>query len=307
MEPFVSSARNVHSQYGEDGLLEWLLGELGLTAGFFVEFGAWDGRHLSNCRLLFEKGWGGCFIEGDPTRYKDLVGRYESAKDRIRPVCAFVSAEGPDSLDSILEREGVESIDLLSIDIDSDDYAVWKGVRKHRPKVVIIEYNPTIPFDTRYVNPRGRNRGNSALSLVELGVAKGYRLVAGTRGNLVFIEAENENERLPTISLQQLKDAVGGGFRFFFGMDGTLLREAGHTIRETEIFRVPWSEFMAAQPVPRFLRTFDAQPKLKKIVSGLILLLTRPLATIRMLREERANPRPPERNVYESNSDEPVS
>ena len=194
---------------------------------------------------------------------------------------------------------GIQAIDLLSIDIDSDDYAVWQSVTDYRPAVVIIEYNPTIPFDVRYVNPRGRNHGNSALALVELGREKGYDLVAGTRANLVFVDAEKRPASMPAITLQDLKDAVGGGFRFFFAMDGTLLREAGHTIRETEVYRIPWTDYVAPQPLPRFLRRFDARAGLKKALSAVTLLVTRPGAVVHMLRQRASTPRPEERQIYE--------
>lgn len=298
MTDFAVAARNVHSQYGEDGVLEWVLEQLGLQAGYFVEFGAWDGIHLSNCRHLYEKGWSGCLIEGDPTRFKDLEATYQG-EARADLICAYVAISGDMCLDSLLTRKGVKSVDLVSIDIDSDDYAIWKSLEAYRPKVVIIEFNPTIPFDTRYVNPAGTNRGNSALSLTELATEKGYDLIAGTRGNLVFVDKDVRPTSLEPISLQHLKDVVGGGFRFFFGMDGTFLREAGHTIRDTEVYRVPWTTYMAAQPVPRFLRQFDTQSGLKKSLSLVLLGLTRPLAAIRMLREERSNPRPPEKQIYE--------
>ncbi|NNE69106.1 MAG: hypothetical protein HKN29_01950 [Rhodothermales bacterium] len=298
MLEFTAAARNVHSQYGEDGVLAWTLDQLGISSGSFVEFGAWDGVHLSNCRYLFEQGWRGCLIEGDSDRFRDLERTYHG-ETRAKLVCAFVETSGVNSLDSLLERAGIESVDLASIDIDSDDYAVWKSLTRFRPRVVIIEYNPTIPFDTRYVNPPGKNRGNSALSLVELGLEKGYDLVAGTRGNLVFVDSNDRPTKLDAISLQSLKDAVGGGFRFFFGMDGTFLREAGHTIRETEVYRVPWTDYMAAQPLPRFLRHFDSRSRLKKIVGAVLLLITRPFSAIRMAQDQRTNPRPAERQIYE--------
>jgi hypothetical protein len=298
MTEFAAAARNVHSQYGEDGILEWVLEHLGVRQGYFVEFGAWDGVHLSNCRHLFQNGWSGCLIEGDKTRFKDLEKTYQG-EERADLICAFVAISGDKCLDSLLSGNGVQSVDLLSIDIDSDDYAIWKSLESYRPKVVIIEFNLTIPFDTRYVNPPGLSRGNSALSLVELGAEKGYDLVAGTRGNLVFVDKDIRPPSLETISLQTLKDTVGGGFRFFFGMDGTFIREAGHTLRETEVYRVPWTEYAAAQPLPRFLRRFDSRSGLKKFVGLALLVLTRPAAAIRMVLEERANPRAPEKQIYD--------
>lgn len=85
----------------------------------------------------------------------------------------------------MLKRQGVTEIDLLSIDIRSDDLPVWRRVSTWSPTIVIVELNPVIPFDTRYVNPPGANHGNSALALKELGDEKGYILAEGLFRNLV--------------------------------------------------------------------------------------------------------------------------
>jgi len=75
-------AANVHSQYGEDGILSEIYRRLGVTAGFFVEFGAWDGMHLSNSYALVEAGWSGCYIEGDPDRFRTLCDNLPQATVR---------------------------------------------------------------------------------------------------------------------------------------------------------------------------------------------------------------------------------
>ncbi len=67
---------NVYSQAGQDGILREIFARLGIADGVFVEFGAWDGRFLSNCRLLFEKGWAGLFIEADRKKFDDLCRNY---------------------------------------------------------------------------------------------------------------------------------------------------------------------------------------------------------------------------------------
>lgn len=89
---------NVHSQCGEDGVIGYLLGLAGISEGYFVEFGAWDGKHLSNSALLAEKGWAGCFIEGDVVRFQDLLTNY-GKNSKISPVNAYVTSNGGNSLD----------------------------------------------------------------------------------------------------------------------------------------------------------------------------------------------------------------
>ena len=79
-------------------------------------------------------------------------------------------------------------IDLLSIDIDSDDYAVWQNFVEHSSKVVVIEINASIPMHIEYIQQAGSNKGNSARAMYNLGIAKGYSLVAATKGNLFFVQ-----------------------------------------------------------------------------------------------------------------------
>ena len=87
----------------------------------FVELGAWDGKHLSNTYVLCEKGWRGCYIEGVAERYAQLCRNIPAAN--VVRIHAFVTPDGANSLDNLLARDAV---DLLSIDIDSDDLAVWE-------------------------------------------------------------------------------------------------------------------------------------------------------------------------------------
>ena len=75
-------ARNVHSQRGEDGIIEKIFDTIKPQNKWFVEFGAWDGIHLSNTRLLAEKGWSGVFIEASEKRFNELKNNYKD-NDKI--------------------------------------------------------------------------------------------------------------------------------------------------------------------------------------------------------------------------------
>jgi hypothetical protein len=66
---------NIYSQNGEDGIIEEVFKRLGLdefNKFWVVEFGAWDGKHLSNTFNLIKKGAASCLIEGDSTKFLDL-------------------------------------------------------------------------------------------------------------------------------------------------------------------------------------------------------------------------------------------
>lgn len=186
---------NVYSQTGEDGVLAAVFEIIPPEPNpWCVEFGAWDGVHLSNTRNLVEtRGFTPVLIEADKTRFRDLKATY-----RDKPEACLINAMvgfGPeDNLDCLLADTAIPyDFELLSIDIDGNDYHVWKAMTRYRPKVVIIEYNPTIPTPVRFVqqaNPR-RNQGCSLLSLVELGREKGYELVCALTMNAVFVRQED--------------------------------------------------------------------------------------------------------------------
>lgn len=277
---------DIHSQNGEDGILQKLFEVLGVTNGCFCEFGAWDGKHLSNTYLLYTRGWRGCYIEGDATRFLDL--KKNITRSDTACVHAFVGTEGENSLDNILTRslpDGVH-VDLLSIDIDSDDLAVWQSLRRYRPSVVVIEYNPTIPIDIHYVNPRGENKGNSPRSIFEFGRQSGYELVAVTQTNLIFLDAPLNRGRFRTFELDAPELSLG--YRFFFGMDGSLLRAFvnGGPAEQREFYNVPWSRALLPQPLPRRLRRFDP-PGWRKfyplVTSALSAVVRRPTTAVPFL------------------------
>ncbi|MGD0576024.1 MAG: hypothetical protein ABSB61_11775 [Anaerolineales bacterium] len=182
--------RNVYSQNGEDGVLEEILSRLGVERGSFVEFGAWDGKHLSNTYRLLEIGWKAVYIEADQAKYDQLVLNMRGFQDRVTTIHALVEATGEGSLDNLLARTSLApDFELLSIDIDSFDWHVWKGLSHYRPKIVIIEINSSIPVGVFQTHRDARVRGSSFASTVMLGRAKGYVPVCHT-GNLFFVDQE---------------------------------------------------------------------------------------------------------------------
>ncbi len=188
-------ARNVTSQFGEDGIIAEIIKIVGDDmAKYCVEFGAWDGKYLSNTwSLVNDHGWGVCYIESDRKRYLDLKQRH-SENPKVTAINALVTdASIPDtSLSALLRKAGVlERIGVVSIDIDGNDYQVWRDFQGFNVDVVVIEYNYTIPPDVEYIDEGGRAfMGSSALALVNLAKSKGYCLVACTITNCIFVRNE---------------------------------------------------------------------------------------------------------------------
>jgi hypothetical protein len=221
-----SYSKNVTSQNGEDGILEKIFEVIGDKnySKWCVEFGAWDGKHLSNTyNLIVNKGWSSVLIEADPKKFKQLMS---NLGDRENLYCfqAWVGFESNDNLESILSKTPIpKEFGLASIDVDGCDYYIWESIQNYKPLVVIIEYNPTVPNDIIFVLDKdmSRRQGSSLLALIELGKQKGYELVAVTRTNGIFILAEKYS--LFGIQDNDINKMVcDSGKRIWQGYDGTI-------------------------------------------------------------------------------------
>lgn len=188
----------LESQNEEDGITWALLNRAGLETRRFVEIGA--GVNGGNSGFLArECGWSGLMIEAEEARAGKLRRRLDPA--RVAVAAQRVSRE---NVNEILETHGASGqADLLSIDIDGNDFWVWEALTVCAPRVVVIEYNPwfgperrlVIPYDPEFDRSRlGERRyyGASLAALEALGRRKGYRLIVTepTRVNAFFVRAD---------------------------------------------------------------------------------------------------------------------
>ena len=192
--PFVSGTGDElecmdHSQHGESEIISELVSKIPTPHRFCVEFGAWDGKNLSNTFTLVERnGWRALYIEGNPRRSAQLK-QTATEFPTITAINTFISTIGNDSLNSILSRQHVPAdFELLSIDVDGADYDIWESLAGFTPSIVIVEHNSSMPPGFHYVDRGGLGFiGSSATALCNLAHAKGYDLVACTLTNSVFL------------------------------------------------------------------------------------------------------------------------
>lgn len=188
LNEFQSSAT---SQHGENGILEKLFQAIGVENRTLVDVGAFDLKKLSNVYPLWNQaGWRAVLVEGNPVYYGRM--KKEGVPANVTLINRFVKPKGEASLDRLLGELNVPArLDLLSVDVDSVDYHIWKNLNLFKPRAVIIEYNPTIPPHLSVVPAEhGSFVGSSAKALLELGKSKGYALVACTKTNLFFVWEE---------------------------------------------------------------------------------------------------------------------
>lgn len=262
MEPLHTFAADIHSQFGEDGIIGEVLDRIGTVvepSRWCVEFGAADGVWLSNtCDLIRSRSYRAVLIEADAQRAAALAQNHPGSE--VIKLSRRVGLDGADRLDAILSSSGVPvDLDVLSIDIDGCDYWVLDSLEIHRPRVIVIEFNPTIPNSVEFVQPRDFSvqQGSSPLSITRLAEAKGYVLVAVTFVNLILVRADLVDAVLGAgaapPSLSDLRDDADCITHVFAGYDGTLLFSGAQV-------RLPWHQLEIdperLQPVPRVWRSF---------------------------------------------------
>jgi hypothetical protein len=173
---------SVFSQNGEDGVLYQLFRRLGVRSRYFVEFGAGTGAE-ANCVLLADVyGWRGLFMESESDPYRALERKYRG-NPKIRTKQTSVTAQNVDAL--LLGADVPPEIDLLSIDIDGNDFWVWRAIGSVSARVVVIEYNANLVLKRELVMPRDDAHrwdetdyyGASLGAYRALAQEKGYRLI----------------------------------------------------------------------------------------------------------------------------------
>ena len=253
-------ASDTASEFGEDGIISAALDLLPDKNGWCIEFGACDGRlHSNTYNLITSRDYRGVLIEPDKERFRDLQSTHGSGKHIL--LNASVGFTETDSLDALLPAEVPKEPDLLSIDIDGNDYHAWAAIKSFRPKLLLIEFNPTIATGTRFVQEQrnGINQGSSAASLVELGRAKGYELIAITRINLLFVDsAYYPLFHIPDNSLEVMRTDESDVPHIFVGYDGKVfLSERGGFGSISLLWHPPLTlRESTVQGLPRYLRTF---------------------------------------------------
>ena len=173
-----------YSQHDEDGMIQEIFKRTGVSNRVFVEFGVGDGTE-NNTVYLMLSGWRGLWIDGSDANAAAIRARFSSfiQSGQLSFVQGFVDR---DLINGMIEKTGHSGeIDLLSIDIDGNDYWVWEVMSIVKPRVMVIEYNAVFRPPVAVVAEYNRNfvwdgtsyYGASLQALEGLGARKGYALV----------------------------------------------------------------------------------------------------------------------------------
>ena len=221
----------VFSQWGEDGIIQHLLRHIKIDRKIFVEFGVEDYRESNTRFLLVNNNWTGLILDGDSTNVRNIKTSRIYWAYNIKAEHAFVTAE---NINELLSENGITGeIGLLSIDIDGNDFWVWRAINVVNPVIVVVEYNHrfgnqaavTIPYDANFDRTRTAEPlvyfGASLRALCWLAERKGYAFVGcNSNGvNAFFVR----KDKLPS-AIRELTPGEGyveGKFTETLSADGT--------------------------------------------------------------------------------------
>ncbi len=209
----------IFSQNGEDGILLYLFSMIGTPTRRFVELGIGDGRQCNTANLSINFGWNGLLVDAKAQNVSAARKYYQqNLGERAADVRILHTRASMENINEALKNNGfVGEIDLLSIDIDGNDYWLWQAIEVISPRIVVIEYNAsfgntkpiTIHYDPDFslsrAHPSGFYYGASLPALAKLAEKKGYVLLGcETAGvNAFFGRKDVLGGKLEPVPLQE--------------------------------------------------------------------------------------------------------
>lgn len=215
--PLSDTGFRVYSQFEEDGILLYIFAAIGAENKTFIDIGSGDGINSNCANLAVNFGWHGLFIDGNPANIKKGKKYYANNPDTWAYPPTFVNAFiQRENINELISNHGFAgSVDLISIDIDGNDYWIWDALTVVQPRVVIIETHIefgknsiVVPYDKDYMYP-GKHpdyHGASPVAMEKLAREKGYRLVGAINYgfNTIYIKNGIGEDILPAVSVESI-------------------------------------------------------------------------------------------------------
>lgn len=212
----------VFSQFGDDGIIQWLVNKLPIPHKTFIEFGVENFREANTRFLLINNYWAGLVIDGDKDNVDSIRKEQIYTFYDLQAECSFITSENINDL--LKTAKFNQNVGILSIDIDGNDYWVWERIESIKPIIIICEYNSlfgyedpiTIPYKPDFI--RGKITpfnfyGTSLKSACDLAVSRGYCFIGcnSAGNNAYFIR----NDFMHILTLPALNPEQGFVFASF--------------------------------------------------------------------------------------------
>jgi hypothetical protein len=215
------SGFRVYSQFEEDGIILYLLSMIGFKTRRVVEICAGNGEECMATNLILNHGFEGFLFDGDLSNVEHAQEFFRNKKDCLLqyPIVkqAWITAE---DINATLEQAGCAGeVDFLSLDIDGNEFWVWKAIRIIRPRLIVVETHNVIPSDKSitipyrpdfdyHKGPAEDFRSVSLLAMVRLCRQRGYRLIGAHRHgfNAFFLRNDEGVQFFPEVSVESVHD-----------------------------------------------------------------------------------------------------
>lgn len=231
--PLHSHEFRVFSQWGEDGIIQYLIRHVKIKRNIFVEFGIQNYAESNTRFLLMNNNWSGLVIDGSKQNIDYVKNDPIYWQYNLKAVTSFITRG---NINTIIAENGINGeIGILSVDIDGNDYWIWESITVVNPSIVIVEYNHrfgkekavTIPYDEHFVRERGHFStiyyGASLKALCLLAEKKDYAFVGcnSAGNNAFFVRKDLMPDGLKELTAEE--GFVPGKFRESRDRDGRLL------------------------------------------------------------------------------------
>ncbi|HET6271521.1 MAG TPA: hypothetical protein VFG32_00935 [Bacteroidota bacterium] len=221
----------VYSQWGEDGIIQYLINSIEISNKVFVEFGVQDYREANTRFLLQCNNWSGLVMDSSPEFIQRIRSEPLYFRHNLRAICAFIDR---DNINQLLKDNGITGdIGLLSIDIDGMDYWIWEAISSIHPRIVVCEYDSLMgsqravvtPYDGSFDRLKAHYSflyGGASIAAIDmLARRKGYSLVGSNSNgvNAFFVR----NDLVGTMNVLTPQQAyVRGQFRNSRDQEGNM-------------------------------------------------------------------------------------
>lgn len=205
----------IFSQWGDDGIIQWLIHAINFPRPTFIEFGVGDYRESNTRFLMMNDNWSGLVMDGSQgnvnlIRYSEYFWKYD-----LQVRASFIDR---DNINGLIAESGLaDDLGILHIDLDGNDYWIWKCLTVTNPIIVILEYNSvfgrdrpvTIPYDASFRRARGHFSqlywGCSLAAFCHLAAEKGYAFLGcnSAGNNAYFVQRDRLVEPLREITLEE--------------------------------------------------------------------------------------------------------
>jgi len=223
---------SIFSQFGDDGIIQWLIHNIDIESKTFIEFGVEDYSESNTRFLMMNDNWSGFVMDGSVGNIENLQQESYYWRHDLRSEAVFITK---DNINTIISDQKITGdLGLLHIDLDGNDYFIWEAINVVNPVIVIIEYNSifgcereiSIPYRDDFIRSKAHYSnlffGSSIKSLYELSKRKGYSFIGcnSAGNNAYFVRNDKVGEAIKPVKLED--GYVKSKYRESRSIDGSL-------------------------------------------------------------------------------------